>query len=290
MMYSIQNEWLKATINPKGAELTNLILLQDNLDVMWSGNAAYWGKVSPVLFPIVGGLKDNTYSFEGQSYQLGRHGFARDRVFEVVAQTDDSIVFELQNNESTWAVYPFAFVFQLRYSLAETALKVEYWVENPSDETLYFSVGGHPAFKVPLEEGTAYNDYELFFNADESFARWPLSAEGLIETTPVPIRAGQSLPLTKELFCEDALVFKGLASNRVCLRSSKTRYQLTFDFPDFPFLGIWAAKNADFVCIEPWCGIADAVTHNQELKQKEGIISLGAKQTFSRAWTVGVGV
>jgi galactose mutarotase-like enzyme len=153
---------------------------------------------------------------------------------------------------------------------------------------MYFSVGGHPAFKVPLAEGTTYTDYQLEFNQVEDAGRWPLSAEGLIKDAPVPLlEHTKVLPLKKELFLEDALVFKHLQSDVVTLRSDVTERGLRFQFDGFPYLGIWAAPNADFVCIEPWCGIADSVQATGALTEKEGINALEAGGTFERQWEVG---
>lgn len=286
-MITIENERIKATINPKGAELNSLVLLSSQLDFMWEGNPDFWSKHSPVLFPIVGGLKNNTYYYNDKAYLLSRHGFAREKTFVVEQQQSDSVTFLLTHDESTLAVYPFEFAFRVRYTLLNNQLQVSYLVENPSEMPLWFSVGGHPAFKVPLVEETQYNDYLLSFNQAEDWLRWPLTPEGLVENTPVLIAEQTTdLALTKELFYEDALVFKNYRSDSVVLHTPKSAHSLRFDFPDFPYLGIWAAKNADFVCIEPWCGIADSVNHNQDITQKEGIIELGGNGRFERSWTV----
>ncbi|MFN3378818.1 MAG: aldose 1-epimerase family protein [Runella zeae] len=286
-MITIQNDFLLVKINPKGAELTSLFLKAAQLDFMWEGNPAFWGKHSPVLFPIVGGLKNNTYYFNQQAYQLPRHGFARDKVFAIEQQENDSVTFVLAHDESTLVVYPFEFAFRIRYVLRGNSLIVSYLVENAGQDTMWFSVGGHPAFKVPLTEGTSYEDYSLCFDETEDWARWPLTSEGLIQTEPVLLaEQTTALFLSKALFYEDALVFKNYRSQSVLLYSPKSPHSLRFDFAGFPYLGIWAAKNADFVCIEPWCGIADSVAHTQDLTQKEGMIALPSQESFERTWKV----
>ena len=288
-MFTIENTHLTVVISAKGAELQRIYNKALDIDYMWSGDAAFWGKKSPILFPIVGTLKDDTFYFNDKAYQLSRHGFARDMVFAVTAQTASTITFTVESNEETLAKYPFAFRFGITYELAENSVKVTYSVNNTGKSPLYFSVGGHPAFKVPLVAGIPYNDYYLEFNNPEHAGRWPISKEGLIETTPVELLNNtDSLPLTKELFQKDALVFKGLSSNSVKLKSDKDKHGLSFDFTGFPYLGIWAAKNADFVCIEPWCGIADSVAANQQLVTKEGIHVLQAAKSFERTWSVTV--
>lgn len=286
-MFTIENQQVKAVINPKGAELSQLYHKGHDLDYLWNGDPAFWAKHSPALFPIVGTLKNNSYFYNGQSYHLPRHGFARDKQFAVEEQTADAITFLLRDDEETKQVFPFAFEFRIKYTLYESSLAVTYAVTNTGKEDMYFSVGAHPAFKIPIVKGTDYTDYYLQFNQEESAPRWPISKDGLIETTPLPLlQHTNRLNLSKDLFLKDALVLKGIGSTIVTLRSDKTERGFRFDFPGFPFLGIWAAKNADFVCIEPWCGIADSVETNQQLPDKEGINKLASCEVFTRTWTV----
>ena len=288
-MVTITNAVISATINPIGAELVSLINQATQIEYMWSADPAFWGKSSPVLFPIVGSVKDDTFIYEGVKYNLPRHGFARERVFEIENQTQDSIRFLLKSDENSLKVFPFPFELRLHYTLDGNLLNVKYEVKNVSDKTMFFSVGGHPAFKVPLLGGTSYEDYYLEFNTSEDLMRWPLTKDGLIESPPERLPTNNNrIQLTKELFYKDALVFKNLKSETVGLKSDKTAHQLKFHFKEFPFLGIWAAKDADFVCIEPWCGIADSVNHNQQLTEKEGINTLNAHESFDRTWTVEI--
>jgi galactose mutarotase-like enzyme len=286
-MLRIENETLQVTIAPQGAELQSILRKDLSQEYLWSGDAAFWGKKSPVLFPIVGGLKKNQYQHALQTYQLSRHGFAREMAFEVVQQDATSITLSISSNEETLQKYPFHFSFSISYQLEENSLHVTYDVQNTGTENLLFSVGGHPAFKVPLAAGTGFEDYYLEFNATENAGIWPLSAEGLIESVPVPfLQNTNTLPLQKELFLKDALVFKQLKSTAISLKSHHTPHGLQVQFKGFPFMGIWSAPNADFVCIEPWCGIADGVYASGNLLEKEGINSLNPGTSFSRTWTV----
>jgi galactose mutarotase-like enzyme len=309
-MQTLKNQNLTIKINPKGAELTSVFNHKNQTEYMWSADADFWGKSSPVLFPIVGALKDNLYRFEGKEYHLPRHGFAREREFLVENASDENVTFLLTHDEKTLKVYPFAFEFRLKYVLHENSLSVTYSVKNMGDKTMYFSVGGHPAFAVPLSADTDYEDYYLEFNQTENFQRWGLVEGGLIASKPTDFLLNTNhLALTKELFYEDAIVLKNLQSTEVILKSdaftksddsqtegkkpqsddSQTEGntpQLKFNFKGFPYLGIWAAKNANFVCIEPWCGIADSENHNQELTEKEGIIALEVGEVFEKTWTI----
>lgn len=283
----ISNEFLEVNIIEKGAELTSIINKNTGLEYMWNADPAFWAKTSPVLFPIVGMLKNDTYYYEGKSYHLARHGFARETKFTIAAREADSITFTLSNTASTIEVYPFHFSFDITYKVINDTLSVTYKITNTGNVKLFFSVGGHPAFKIPLTGGTAYTDYYLQFDKKENASRWPISKEGLIGTESEPLLENTDrIPLSKELFLQDALVFKNLKSSKVSLKSSATSHGLLFDYTGFPFLGIWAAKNADFVCIEPWCGIADSVSTDQQFINKEGINKLDAGDVFERSWSV----
>ncbi|MFT3683132.1 MAG: aldose 1-epimerase family protein [Ferruginibacter sp.] len=286
-MFEIQNDLLKIVIAAKGAELQSVQNLAAGLEYMWSGDEKFWGKKSPVLFPIVGGLKNNSYTHEGKTYQLGRHGFARDRMFTAINHSKDSITFQLKSDAESLAVYPFDFIFSITYTLEADKLSCTYSIENPGDKVMYFSVGAHPAFKVPLTADTTFTDWHLKFNETEDAPRWPLSTEGLtLLQSEGCITNTNIVPLAKDLFSSDALVFKNLQSDTIVLASNKSIHGLSMEFRHFPYYGIWSTKNADFVCLEPWCGIADNVAATGELKDKEGINSIEPAAVFSRTWSV----
>lgn len=283
-MPTIENDDIRVEVAALGAELQHITDKRSGVEYMWNANPVYWGKHSPVLFPIVGALKDNTYIFDGKEYHLLRHGFAWEMEFELYQQTSHAFTFRLCSNEATLATYPFQFELYIAYSITGAALEVSYRVVNTGSKPMYFSIGGHPAFKVPLFEGDAYNDYILEFNQVENAGRWLLD-NGLLETGTVPLLENtDQLPLRKELFAADAIVLKQLKSTKVRLIHEHTRRGFEFDFHGFPYLGIWAAKDADFVCIEPWCGVADSVNSSQVFTEKEGINELNAGALFERSW------
>ena len=287
MDVTLENEHIKVKVRRKGAELYSVLSKETALEYMWNGDPAFWAKTSPILFPIVGTLKNDTYLYNGRSYSLTRHGFARDATFEIFDQKEDGVIFSLSSSSLTREKYPFEFELQVEYKLVENLLEVTYHVKNDGGDKMYFSIGGHPAFKVPLTSNATYEDHYLQFNIVEDAERWPISAEGLIKEEPISvIKNSSTLRLTRALFNEDALVFKNLKSDKISINSEVHSHGLDFYFEGFPYLGIWAAKNADFVCIEPWCGIADAVTHDQQLQTKEGIVSLLPKERWSRTWKV----
>lgn len=289
MTTTIENANLHISIKAHGAELDSIYHKQHQLEYLWSGESTFWGKKSPVLFPIVGSLKDDTYTFKEKKYHLPRHGFARDKVSEVENQTDKSVTFLLKSDAETLENYPFLFEFRVHYTLKNNALEVTYDVKNTGDEAMYFSVGAHPAFRIPLVDGTDYEDYFIELSNSETVGRYPLSKEGLIETKPDPfLDNAQRFTLRKELFHADAIVLKHIKSNSMAIRSDKTPHGLRMTFEAFPYFGIWAAKNAPFVCLEPWCGIADSVDTSQELTQKEGINKLAVGEKFDRTWRLDI--
>lgn len=284
-MYSIENSFLRVSIAAKGAELQSIKDIRNGREYMWNGNPAFWAKRSPVLFPIVGELKRNTYYFGGQAYQLPRHGFARDMVFELHAATENSLSFLLQSDALTLKSYPFEFKFYIDYSINNNSLTVAYRVLNTGKKTMYFSVGGHPAFRVPLFDEDTYSDYRLEFEETENTGKWPVTGDGLLEDSAISfLNNSNCISLRKDLFYKDAIVLKHLKSKRVKLLSAKDGKGFQFDFSGFPYLGIWAARDADFVCIEPWCGVADSISSNQLLINKEGINELHPGAIFRRHW------
>lgn len=283
----LENDILQVKIRSKGAELFSIRNKETGLEYLWSGDPAFWAKTSPILFPIVGTLNDDAFLYRNKRYTLSRHGFARDMEFEISESTPDRAMFTLSSSQETMAKYPFAFRLRVKYEIEDDTLSVNYLVENEGNEDMYFSVGGHPAFRVPLIEGTNYEDYRLVFSQVENVQRWPISDRGLIEVYPGRfLDNSDTIQLTRTLFEKDAIVLKQLRSNRVSIQSHLHHHGLDFYFDGFPFLGIWAAPNADFVCLEPWCGIADSVDHNQEFTTKEGIEKMGPGQLWSRVWKV----
>ncbi len=287
-MITISNDILEVTIAAKGAELQSIYSKQTDLNYMWDAGIA-WPKKSPVLFPIVGGLKNNSYSFGSNMYKLSRHGFAREMVFETENESATSVGFFIQSTEETLKVYPFKFKFSVKYAISNNQLTVTYLVENKGEEKLYFSVGAHPAFKVPFHNTDNFSHYYLQFDTTENAGVYPLSTEGLPELQALPLLNNTNqLPLTKALFYKDALVFKELKSTAISILNNNNKNGLTVSYNGFPFMGIWSFKDADFVCIEPWCGIADSINTTGKLEEKEGINVIDKSEFFERSWRVEV--
>ncbi|TKC06001.1 aldose 1-epimerase family protein [Pedobacter frigoris] len=285
-MIFLENEHIKASFSTKGAELQSLKNKKTDKEYMWSGDAGYWGKFSPILFPIVGGLKNNTYFLGGVAYELPRHGFARDHEFEILKLNESEVIFNFQQNDQTLKAYPFEFSLSIHYELSGAELRCNYIVKNTGNVPLLFSIGGHPAFATPTENDLNYTDYFLEFNHDSELTYHKIKQDLIDERTETIKLERNRLPLNHELFYDDALVFKGLKSDRISLKNIKNPRGLHFSFTDFPFFGIWGAKNANFLCLEPWYGIADGINHNQNLEEKEGIIELEPLKEWNHHWKV----
>lgn len=287
-MIILENEEITVNFVAKGAELRSIKSKITGLDYLWKGDPEFWGKFSPVLFPIVGGIKSDTYIFEDAAYHLPRHGFARDNEFEFLQISDGEVLFTLTSNADTLKVYPFHFKLGLRYKISGSSVSCTYEVLNEGHNDMLFSIGGHPAFAAPLTADTSYEDYFVEFVADQSITYNKIQ-DNLIsdQTETIELKDGR-LFLKHSLFYDDALVFKNLKSTTLHLRNTKNKHGLDFHFTDFPYFGVWAAKDADFVCLEPWCGIADSIHHHQQLSGKEGVTSLPPGENWKRTWSVNV--
>ncbi|MET4080509.1 galactose mutarotase-like enzyme [Pedobacter sp. UYP30] len=285
-MITLENEHLKICVAEKGAELQNLISKETQIDYLWNADPKYWAKHSPVLFPIIGVLKDDSYFYNDKKYSLPRHGFARDHTFKILESGSHEASFLLSQSDETLKNYPFYFDLTITYKLLDDKLIVSYNVKNTGRDNLLFSLGAHPAFAVPNMPNTKYEDYYITFNEDIKLKHYDL-VDGLVSDKMEEIvLSGHKLPLSHKLFKNDALVLKSLQSNCVSLLNTQNHHGLHFHFDEFPYFGIWAAPDAPFVCLEPWCGVADSTASNQQLTEKEGINVLASNQQWFRSWEV----
>ena len=268
MNFTIENDILKLTVSDAGAEIKSLIRKADNTELMWQADAAFWGRTSPVLFPLVGNYYQKKSLYAGQTYEMGQHGFARDMVFELKGQSDNELVFALRDNEESHKKYPFAFLLIISYKLVDNKVMVGWAVENPTAETLYFSIGGHPAFNCDLDtytlrfEKAGQQNTELTANIIEGDGSGCLGKE----QTHFSLNRG-ILKMSDELFSRDALIFEDRQSDSVTLVDPAGKDVLSVNF-DAPLFGVWSpvGKHAPFVCIEPWYGRCDRVGFNQKLE------------------------
>lgn len=279
---TLSNSQISVAIKTLGAELCS-IKNKLNREFMWEGNPNFWGKHSPVLFPIVGTLKNNTFYHNDTKYTLTRHGFARDMEFELIEKTEDSATFSIQSNSATLLNYPFEFELQIQYTLINTTVKIDYKVVNKDNSEIPFSIGAHPAFALP----SSFEDYNLDFEKVEPLEYTLLENDLVSQQTEKILTDSNKVPLTYELFKRDALIFKKLQSNSITI-IEKEKPILKVHFQDFPSLGIWTKVGAPFICIEPWFGYSDTTESNGNLFEKEGVIVLEANAKFQAKFSIEI--
>ena len=282
MNITISNTHLSATINPLGAELISL-KDKENKEYIWEGNPKFWGKHSPILFPIVGRLKDDIYSHNEKSYSLSRHGFAREMEFSILEKSSNKVVFYLKHTDETLKNYPFHFELKISYSLIDTNLKVGYEVVNLNAFEMPFSIGAHPAFALP----NTFENYELLFEKTEKLLSYQLENDLISDKTISLPMQKNCLPLAYPLFENDALIFKKLESKSIAILENKVPF-LKINFEGFPSLGIWTKENAPYICLEPWFGYADTQTNSGKLSEKEGIQIIRAHETFASEYSIEI--
>lgn len=290
MIATIENEKMIVSISAKGAELQSVRLKEDNIEYMWQGDAKYWERRAPVLFPTVGRLVNDTYFVSGKPYSLTQHGFARDLTFAVLEQSETNITYSVTSNEDTLQKYPFAFQLLISYTLEETSLHVTYEVRNKNEDNMYFSIGGHPGFNCPLREGESFTDYYLSFSEKETLETSVLEGPFLSDKRLVIAEDATELPLTYDLFKNDALIFEHMKEQEIAIRSRNHNKFVKVSFKGFPFVGVWTpGEDAPFLCIEPWYGIADEVNPAKDIKEKKGIQKLQANETFTCRYSITIG-
>lgn len=277
----LRNEYIKVVAKKNGAELISVKLLEDNTEYLWQGDSITWSDHAIVQFPIVGNLKQQTYLHNSESYQMMSHGFARVSDFEIIEKSANKVVFQLQSNVKTKALYPFDFLFKITYRLKGKSIEILFEVINTGDDEMLFSLGYHPGFNWPLNKGEKREDYFLEFSHNESSDRLLLK-DNLIDTLQLNYFSNlRKLPLSKSIFKEDALILKDLSSTSISLKNKRNTKSVKVNFGKVPYLGIWSPlKNGDFVCIEPWHGIADSKRSTGILEDKEGIIKLPIKKNY----------
>jgi len=288
MNYYLENEELKVCFNSFGAELTEIKGKKTGFDYMWNAGDA-WKRHSPVLFPIVGGIKDKTYRLDGNEYHLNQHGFARDMEFELKDKTESRISFALTENEETLKVYPLNFELEIAYELSGAQIKVIWKVVNKNNGEMYFSIGGHPAFMCPVSEGDQTECY-LHFDEEKGLAYNLISQAGLCIDKFYDLKTEDGyVKLDYNFFDNDALIFYNDRIRSVSLAdcNKKDYIKVTFDAPVY---GIWSAKgkHAPFVCIEPWYGRCDADDFNGTWQERKFGNRLEAGEVFEESYLIEV--
>ena len=274
---------LKIQTKKLGAELTSVQyngkeMMFQGAQVIDSNGNIYWKRQAPILFPIVGQLKNSQTQIEGEIYEMSQHGFARDMDFEEISRTENEHHYMLKYNEETLKKYPYKFELHVIYEIKGDTLTVTYKVKNIDDKTIYFGLGGHPAFNCDYSNG----EYEIVFSENEDKIVFLKLKNGLIDTEKAQnILQDNKIYLKEDTFDNDAVIMKNLKSNKVTLQNHRTNQKiLEFDFTGFPYLALWSKRGAPFVCIEPWQNTADRIDSKQIYKDKENIIKLPKDKEF----------
>lgn len=290
-MVVLENDVVRVQIKEEGAEVREVFHKEKQLDFMWNGDPTYWGRVSPVLFPIVGRLKDDRYSMDGQDYSLTQHGFLRDCTFELVEKHETAARFQISSDGRFLDVYPYEFEVVIDYKLTDSKLEVSWKVLNKDTDTMYFSIGAHPAFKVPLQDGESISDYFIKIQSSKQEVTEYYLDQSLLHVKGT-VNELSTLPLSAGMFANDALVYSNI--DQMTIASKTNPHQIHVDFKGFPFVGIWSKYDQDeksiapFLCIEPWYGVADTYDTNGDFKTKLGINRLEQGDVFQASYSITI--
>lgn len=281
-MITLKNDRARALIAERGAELRSFTV--NETEQIWQADPAVWPASCPLMFPVCGGLKDDTYVFEGKSYVMGKHGYGRMKTFTVESATDTAATFLLTEDGDSLKIYPFRFELRISYRLEDTSLSITYDLKNRSGKTMYFSLGSHEGYATP--EGV--EDYDVIFEKEEDL-KARLTCGNILSDQYVPLlKNGTVLPMYDKFFTVDALVFQNLNSRAVTLKNRRTGRAIRVDFPETEHLVLWHKHSAGFLCIEPWNGYHDTPACSGELSEKEGITALASGEIYTRTHTITV--
>lgn len=282
----ISNEFLKAKIRLFGAELASLTKTETEVEYIWQADPTVWQGSAPILFPFVGKLNQGQFLYQTQSFEIAKHGFARNQLFNLISQTANKVTLGLSQNDETLTTYPFEFYLEVTFELVKNKMFVSYQVTNNSNTDMPFSIGSHPAFNLPAET-MEKAQCSLAFDAEENPECYTLIQGLLSESTQTSPIKNKCLPLTAGTFAKDALILRHINSKEVSLIDAHEKQLLTMRF-DVPHLGLWAKPNAPYVCIEPWFSTDDKATSPLELEEKEDLINLASKAVFDCQYEIEI--
>ena len=290
-MHTLKNDILTVEVSGHGAELTSI--RKGSTEYLWQADPAFWGRHSPVLFPIVGSVWEKRYRVEGKEYELGQHGFARDMNFTLVNATETEVRYRLESTPETLAKYPWPFVLEIAYRLHDGNLDVIWEVSNPGTEEMFFQIGAHPAFCYPDYDPQTMERGFLSFDRNEGLECIRIKEKGCVDAeTRYPLEVPQDglFPLTRETFdAIDTIMLQDSQIDKVTLHRADGSPWLSLSF-DAPVVGIWSppTKNAPFICIEPWYGRCDRAGYEGDYREKDWINRLGAGETFRSVYTISI--
>ena len=287
MLYTIRNEYLTVTVSEKGAELQS-ILGADGTEYLWQGDPKYWSDRALNIFPYVARLVEGSYYLDGKLHHMDIHGIAPYSMFRAET-TPQELTFTLESDENTRRSYPRKFVFRVEYILQERILVIRYVVENRGNRTMYFGLGGHPGFQVPLAPGLTFEDYHLRFSDPAEPKRVGFTQDCFVDGTENIFRLEDEriLPLKHTLFDEDAIVLKDMC-RQVTLESDKDPHSVTMTYPQMPYLGLWhwPKTDAPYLCMEPWCSLPARAGVITVLEEQADLLKLEPGMIQEYTWTL----
>lgn len=290
MIYTIENEKLKVQISDRGAELWS-IRTKDGTEYLWQGDEKYWGDRALNLFPYIARMTQGKYTVNGQTYEMTIHGFVNYSVLKAEEQEADRIVFLLTQSEETLKMYPFRFAYRVEYALEDDRLNVKFSVDNTDDKMMYFGIGGHPGFNVPLDKALSFEDYYLQFDEAENPVRVGISPTCFVDGNDkeYPLAEGGRIPMSHSLFDDDAIVLTRMAK-AVTLRSDKSERAVRVEYPQMDYVGFWHMPHTDapYVCIEPWSALPSRQDVVEDLATQPGLIHLAAGETYENRWSIRI--
>lgn len=290
MSYTIENEYIKVKISSEGAEIQS-IKDCDGIEYIWQGDKDTWEGHAPNLFPYIARLTDGKYRYKNKEYKMDIHGLAMYSEFKVVEEDSERITFLLESSAETNLKYPFEFGFYVKYILVERKLIIQYRVINKDIKKMYFGVGGHPGFCVPLDNAEEFNQYYLKFSEKLTPIRIGMSEDCYVTgiNRPFELRENQYLDLHHDLFDEDAIIL-GEMANQVTLKSKSGSKSITVTYPQMKYLGIWHWPKVDvnYVCIEPWTSLPSRKNIVEDLELQEDLVGLEPKEVYQNEWSIEI--
>ena len=290
MIYELKNNSLHLSVSSHGGELQSI---QDssNTEYLWQGDTAYWGSKAPNLFPYIARLTNGMYTLDGSTYQMNSHGFVKRNDLTLVSKSDTRIQFQLMDTAETLQEYPFHFVYMLTYELINSTISITYTVQNTDKKTMYFGLGGHPGFHVPIEKSLAFEDYELVFSTpcSPNMLLFSPTCHPTGDVEPYVLENETTIPLTHNLFDNDAIILENMAKE-ISLTSSKSSKGIRISYPDMTYLGLWHKPQTDapYVCIEPWTSLPSRDGVVEDLTTQDNLISLPPGEIYRNTWTIEI--
>lgn len=290
-MVELSNQYLTVNLHPKGAEIISIVGNQDHINYMWKRDACQWANSAPILFPIVGAIKNDTCCIDGKEYHMTQHGFARHNEFEIKNQSQTEVTFTLVSNDEIIKQYPFLFELNVTYKLVENTLTCFINVKNKDHQTIYFQVGGHPAFACPFMENESSNDYYVEFSEYETRNQKVIDVakRGMSHVQLPFFDHEKRFFVRQQLFNNDAIVIKDFKSENISIKSLNHQKSIVFHMQGFDHVGLWTAKHVGgLLAIEPWVGHADYVDFDGEFKEKESCVALDTDKEFNVQFAVEI--